>query len=62
MESALCLARVVWGLPKVWDYGVVLGYSWKDASKTGGLHVTFTDEACEIPYEKEELQDLALEI
>ncbi|ETM36896.1 hypothetical protein L914_16499 [Phytophthora nicotianae] len=28
--GAVCIARVPKGKPKVWDYGIVVGYSWKD--------------------------------
>ncbi|KAE9085417.1 hypothetical protein PF001_g26184 [Phytophthora fragariae] len=59
--SALCIARVPRGRPKVWDYGMVVGYSWKEDEKSGILQVTFEDKTCEIPYGREELQDLAIE-
>ncbi|KAE9146492.1 hypothetical protein PF006_g8743 [Phytophthora fragariae] len=38
-----------------------VGYSWKEDEKSGILQVTFQDETCEIPYGREELQDLAIE-
>ncbi|POM76807.1 Hypothetical protein PHPALM_5916 [Phytophthora palmivora] len=50
--SALCVARVPRGKPKVWDY---------DNTNSGVLQVTFVDETCEIPFTAIVLQDLALE-
>ncbi|KAL4150480.1 hypothetical protein PRNP1_009882 [Phytophthora ramorum] len=59
--SALCIARVASGKPKVWDYGVVVGYSWKSLNNTGTLQVTFADETIELAFSDADLQDLALE-
>ncbi|EGZ23128.1 hypothetical protein PHYSODRAFT_485275 [Phytophthora sojae] len=58
---ALCIARVPEGQPKIWDYGVVVGYTWDKATHTGVLQVTFVDGTSELPYGKEEQQDLVLE-
>ncbi|EGZ27747.1 hypothetical protein PHYSODRAFT_447255, partial [Phytophthora sojae] len=59
--STLCVARVLQGKPKVWEYGTVVGYSWRAATKEGVLHVTFTTETCDDPFVMEELHDLPLE-
>ncbi|KAE9051401.1 hypothetical protein PR001_g1480 [Phytophthora rubi] len=59
--SAVCIARVPRGKPKVWDYGVVVGYTWSNLTKTGVLQVTFPDETCSIVFDKEEMQDPAIE-
>ncbi|KAF4135616.1 hypothetical protein GN958_ATG08052 [Phytophthora infestans] len=40
---------------------MLVGYVWQETTKTGTLQVTFSSETCEIPYNEEELQDLALE-
>ncbi|KAF1788487.1 hypothetical protein GQ600_1222 [Phytophthora cactorum] len=45
----------------IWDYGMVVGYTWNDATETGGLQVTFVEGTSEIPYEEDGTQDLALE-
>ncbi|KAG6959878.1 hypothetical protein JG688_00009888 [Phytophthora aleatoria] len=59
--SALCVTRVHHGRPNIWDYGMVVGYTWKDATETEGLQVTFVEGTSEIPYEEDGTQDLALE-
>ncbi|KAE9021592.1 hypothetical protein PF011_g4867 [Phytophthora fragariae] len=58
--SALCVARVPPGKPKVWDYGVVAGYTWCDRTITGTLQITFIEGTSNVAFVKEELQDLAI--
>ncbi|KAG3101879.1 hypothetical protein PI125_g14329 [Phytophthora idaei] len=41
--SALCVARVPHGQLKVWDYDMVVGYTWTNAAQSGVLQVTFAD-------------------
>ncbi|ETP42232.1 hypothetical protein F442_10843 [Phytophthora nicotianae P10297] len=44
---------------KVWDYDVVVGYSWKD--RRGTLQFTFSDGTSELDFREDEIQDFALE-
>ncbi|KAG3190444.1 hypothetical protein PC110_g1442 [Phytophthora cactorum] len=41
--SALCVARVSHGQLKVWDYDMVVGYTWTNAAQSCVLQVTFAD-------------------
>ncbi|OWZ20315.1 hypothetical protein PHMEG_0005285 [Phytophthora megakarya] len=50
---AFCTPRFPQGLPKIWDCGVVVGYSWDKSSQTGVVQVTFADGTSELPYGKE---------
>ncbi|KAG1705864.1 hypothetical protein DVH05_002428 [Phytophthora capsici] len=59
--SALCVARVPQGRPKVWAYGMVVGYTWKEGSQSGVLQATFGEGTSYIEYCESEHQDLTLE-
>ncbi|KUG00903.1 hypothetical protein AM587_10002824 [Phytophthora nicotianae] len=59
--STLCIARVPQGKPKVWNYGVVVSYTWNNLGKSGVLQVTFADATRDLAFGSEEFQDLALE-
>ncbi|KAE9037043.1 hypothetical protein PR002_g6776 [Phytophthora rubi] len=59
--SALCIARVLPGKPKVCDYGVAVGYSWSSQSNSGALQVTFADGTVEFAFKDDGLKDLAVE-
>ncbi|ETP53465.1 hypothetical protein F442_01633 [Phytophthora nicotianae P10297] len=58
--STLCIARVPQGKPKVWNYGVVVSYTWNNLGKSGVLQVTFADATRDLAFGSEEFQDLAL--
>ncbi|KAG3083275.1 hypothetical protein PI125_g19778 [Phytophthora idaei] len=59
--SCLCLARVPSGEPKLWDYGVVVGYSWREPAGSNVLHCVFPDGPADVPFDENSLLDFAPE-
>ncbi|ETM97313.1 hypothetical protein PPTG_25012, partial [Phytophthora nicotianae INRA-310] len=45
--------------PKAWEYGIVTGYTWVQDRLAGELFVCFGDEQDSVPFNLNELQDLA---
>ncbi|KUF79213.1 hypothetical protein AM587_10001168 [Phytophthora nicotianae] len=58
--SCVCVAKVSPRSPKAWEYGVVTGYTWVQERLAGELFVCFGDESDSVPFNPNELQDLAV--
>ncbi|ETO66221.1 hypothetical protein F444_16534, partial [Phytophthora nicotianae P1976] len=58
--SCVCVAKVYPRSPKAWEYGIVTGYTWVQDRLAGELFVCFGDESDSVPFNLNELQDLAV--
>ncbi|KAG2760200.1 hypothetical protein PC129_g20774 [Phytophthora cactorum] len=60
--GASCTSRVSHGGPRVWDYGLVVGYRWESEERNGVLAVSFGEQQTAILHSPYSIFDVAVEI
>ncbi|EGZ12429.1 hypothetical protein PHYSODRAFT_517745, partial [Phytophthora sojae] len=60
--GVICMSRVRPGTARVWDYGLVIGYSWEPELQHGLLDVNFRGVETSLKFVSDTTQDVAVEI
>ncbi|EGZ11848.1 hypothetical protein PHYSODRAFT_516942 [Phytophthora sojae] len=60
--GVICTSRVRSGTARVWDYGLVIGYSWEPELQHGLLDVNFRGAETSLKFVSDTTQDVAVEI
>ncbi|OWZ04690.1 hypothetical protein PHMEG_00023366 [Phytophthora megakarya] len=62
IRTNVCMSRTPQASARVWDYGVVVGYTWKENTAAGLLNVIFDGDAIDIPFDENTFVVLTLEV